>query len=221
LLDLARHRGTPQSIVLRARIVLAAGDGVANRQLARALETSVPTALLWRGRYEADGWAGILEDRPRSGRPKQISADKEAAIVEATLKTKPHGATHWSVRTLAKSQGVSKATIQRIWRKYRLLPHRVESFKFSTDPVFVPKVREIVGLYLSPPDKAILLSVDEKEPDWRWIGRSRFFLCDLVFPNVRPTTRNVMRPLPSSPRSMCWTEPSSANVIHDIAIKSF
>jgi transposase len=162
LLDLARYRSTPQSIVLRARIVLGAGDGVANRQLARDLQTSVPTVLLWRGRYEVEGLAGILEDRPRPGRPKQISADKEAAIVEATLQTKPKDATHWSVRTLAKAQGVSKATIQRIWRKYRLQPHRVESFKFSTDPAFVPKVRDIVGLYLNPPDKAILLSVDEK-----------------------------------------------------------
>jgi hypothetical protein len=104
-----------------------------------------------------------LEDRPRPRRPKQISAKEEAAIVEATLKTKPRDATHWSVRTLAKAQqGVSKATIQRIWRKYRLRPHRVESFKFSTDPAFVPKVRDIVGLYLSPPNKAILLSVNEK-----------------------------------------------------------
>jgi transposase len=162
LLELARHRSTPQSIVLRTRIVLGAGDGVANRQLARNLQTSVPTVLLWRRRFETDGLAGILEDRPRPGRPKQISADQEAAIVEATLKTKPKDATHWSVRTLAKAHGVSKATIQRIWHKYRLQPHRVESFKFSTDPDFVLKVRDIVGLYLSPPDKAILLSVDEK-----------------------------------------------------------
>ena len=135
---------------------------MANRQLARNLNTSVPTVLLWRNRYDSDGLAGILEDRPRSGRPKRISAETEAGIVEATMKTKPKDATHWSVRTLAKAQRVSPATVQRIWHKYRLQPHRVESFKFSTDPAFIPKVRDIVGLYLNPPDKAILLSVDEK-----------------------------------------------------------
>jgi transposase len=162
LAQVSRHRSTPQSIVLRVKIVLGAGDGMANRQLARNLNTSVPTVLLWRSRYNSDGLAGILEDRPRSGRPKQISAEKEATIVEATMKTKPKDATHWSVRTLAKAQRVSPATVQRIWHKYRLQPHRVESFKFSTDPAFIPKVRDIVGLYLNPPDKAILLSVDEK-----------------------------------------------------------
>lgn len=162
VVDLSRRRGTPQSIVLRAKIVLGAAEGVANRQLARRLDTSVPTVLLWRGRYAVEGLASILEDRPRSGRPKQISAEKEAAIVEATMKTKPQDATHWSVRTMAKAQRVSPTTVQRIWRKYKLQPHRVKSFKFSTDPQFVGKVRDIVGLYLNPPDKAILLSVDEK-----------------------------------------------------------
>jgi len=162
LLDLIRHRSTPQSIVLRVQIVLGAGDGVANRQLARTLQTSVPTVLLWRSRYQAEGLAGILQDRPRPGRPKQISAEEEAAIVEATIQSKPKDATHWSVRTMARAQGVSKASIQRIWHKYRLQPHRVESFKFSTDPAFVAKVRDVVGLYLHPPDKAFLLSVDEK-----------------------------------------------------------
>jgi putative transposase len=93
---------------------------------------------------------GILEDRPRSGRPKQISAEREAAIVEATMKTTPKNATHWSVRSMAASQKVSPATVQRIWNKHELQPHRVESFKFSTDPEFAPKVRDIVGLYIEP-----------------------------------------------------------------------
>jgi transposase len=106
--------------------------------------------------------AGVLEDRHRSGRPKQIPAEKEAAIVEATIKTTPKDATHWSVRAMAASQKVSPATVQRIWKKHKLQPHRVESFKFSTDPEFAPKVRDIVGLYMNPPDRAIVLSVDEK-----------------------------------------------------------
>ncbi len=105
---------------------------------------------------------GILEDRPRSGRPKEIAPDQEAALIDKTLHCRPKDATHWSVRSMAREQGLSPATVQRIWSKHHLQPHRVESFKFSTDPEFVTKVRDIVGLYLNPPDKAIVLSVDEK-----------------------------------------------------------
>ncbi len=159
---ISRHRSTPRGIVLRVNIVLGAAAGTANHVLARNLSTSLPTVLLWRRRYETDGLAGVLEDRQRSGRPKRISAEREAAIVEATIKTTPKDATHWSVRTMAASQKLSPATVQRIWKKHKLQPHRVESFKFSTDPEFVPKVRDIVGLYLHPPDRAIVLSVDEK-----------------------------------------------------------
>jgi len=159
---ISRHRNTPKGIVLRVNIVLGAAEGLANHVLARNLSTSLPTVLLWRRRYESDGLAAVLEDRQRSGRPKQISAEKEAAIVEATIKTNPKDATHWSVRSMASSQKVSPATVQRIWKKHKLQPHRVESFKFSTDPDFAPKVRDIVGLYVNPPDRAIVLSVDEK-----------------------------------------------------------
>ena len=162
LLAISRHRGTPRGIVLRINIVIGAADGMANHVLARSLSTSLPTVLLWRRRYESDGIEGILEDRPRSGRPKQISEKKETAIVEATMRTTPKDATHWSSRTMAVVQKVSPATVQRIWKKHKLQPHRVDSFKFSTDPEFAPKVRDIVGLYLNPPDKAIVLSVDEK-----------------------------------------------------------
>jgi transposase len=143
-------------------IILGAAEGVANHVLARNLSTSLPTVLLWRKRYKSEGMEGILEDRPRSGRPKRISEEREAAIVEATMKTTPKDATHWSVRAMAASQKVSPATVQRIWKKHKLQPHRVESFKFSNDPEFAPKVRDIVGLYVNPPDKAIVLSVDEK-----------------------------------------------------------
>jgi transposase len=162
LMAISRQRITPRGIVLRINIILGAAEGMANRVLARKLSTSVPTVLLWRKRYERDGLAGILEDRPRTGRPKQISAEQEAAIVEATMKTRPKDATHWSVRAMAAAQKVSSATVQRIWTKHKLQPHRVESFKFSNDSQFAPKVRDIVGLYMNPPDKAIVLSVDEK-----------------------------------------------------------
>jgi len=162
LLALSRHRGTPKGIVLRVNIVLGASEGIANHLLARNLETSLPTVLLWRRRFRSDGVAGILEDRPRSGRPKQIPEERETAIVEATIHTTPKDATHWSIRSMAASQKVSPATVQRIWKKHKLQPHRVESFKFSNDPEFAGKVRDIVGLYLNPPDKAVVLSVDEK-----------------------------------------------------------
>lgn len=159
---IARHRSTPRGILLRVNIVLGASEGIANHLLARKLSTSVPTVLLWRERYGSGGLPSVLEDRPRSGRPKRISVEKEAAIVNATIKTTPKDATHWSVRSMAASQAVSPATVQRIWKKHRLQPHRVERFKFSTDPEFAPKVRDIVGLYMNPPDRAIILSVDEK-----------------------------------------------------------
>jgi transposase len=162
LLALSRQRNIPQGILLRVKIVLSAAQGRANHLLARDLSTTVTTGLLWRKRYEADGLAGLFTDRPRSGRPKQISSDKEAAIVEATIRTVPKDATHWSVRAMAVSQKVSPATVLRIWKKHKLQPHRIESFKFSNDPEFAPKVRDIVGLSMNPPDKAIVLSVDEK-----------------------------------------------------------
>lgn len=162
LLALSRHRRTPRGIVLRLNIVLGAAEGIANHALARKLSTSLPTVLLWRRRFNSGGLAAVLEDRPRSGRPKQISEQREAALVEATIRTTPSDATHWSVRTMAASQKLSPATVQRIWKKHKLQPHRVESFKFSSDPEFALKVRDIVGLYINPPQKAIVLSMDEK-----------------------------------------------------------
>ncbi len=162
LVQFTALRSVPQSVALRARIVLGAADGIGNKVLARRLATSLPTVLLWRGRFQAEGLPGILEDRPRSGRPKEITLEQEAALIDMTLHSSPKSATHWSVRLMAREQGVSPATVQRIWKKHHLQPHRVESFKFSTDPQFVAKVRDIVGLYLKPPDKAIVLSVDEK-----------------------------------------------------------
>ena len=162
LVRMSRHRGTPGGIALRIQIVLDAAEGRANRAIARKLSTSVPTVLLWRKRYEQEGMEGIVEDRPRSGRPKRITVDREAAIVEATLKTTPKDATHWSVRSMARIQKVSPAVVHRVWKKHKLQPHRVETFKFSSDPQFALKVRDIVGLYLNPPEKALVLSVDEK-----------------------------------------------------------
>jgi len=153
---------TPQKIALRARIVLLAGQAVPNHAIAGRLGTSRPTVLLWRQRFELPGVSGLLSDASRPGRKKAISPEIIKQVVETTLRTKPRGATHWSTRTLAKALKLSRMTVQRIWRQHDLQPHRVEKFKLSRDPHFVEKLRDVVGLYLDPPDKALVLSVDEK-----------------------------------------------------------
>jgi transposase len=153
---------TPQRVAQRARIVLGAAAGMANHRLAKELGISRPTLLLWRQRYQEAGVTGLLKDAPRPGRRKRIRSTKVEAIVTATLQTTPRDATHWSVRTLAKAQGVSPATVHRIWQAHNLQPHRTETFKLSRDPQFVSKLRDVVGLYVNPPAKALVLSVDEK-----------------------------------------------------------
>ena len=162
LQKLANGRNTAQKVVLRAKIVLGAAEGLSNNALAKKLGTSRPTVLLWRGRFQHAGVDGLLRDAPRPGRRKKISDRKVEAIVNATLHTTPPAATHWSVRSMAKAQKVSPSTVHRIWRAYGLQPHRTKTFKLSRDPEFVSKLRDIVGLYLNPPDKALVLSVDEK-----------------------------------------------------------
>ena len=204
LLEISRHRSTPRGVVLRVDIVLGAAEGIANHVLARNLSTSLPTILLWRRRFDSGGLAAVLEDRPRSGRPKQISAEREQAIVERTMKTTPKDATHWSVRAMAASQKVSPATVQRIWKKHKLQPPRVETFKFSNDPEFARKVRDIVGLYMNPPDKAIVLSVDEKARFKRWTARNRFFHCGPACQHGKRTIMSATERPHCSPHSTFW-----------------
>jgi len=159
---LVRSGKTPQKIVLRARIILAAAEGRPNNAIATELQTSRPTVLLWRQRFVRLGVSGILKDAKRPGRKRRISEELVQQVVEKTLHSTPGGQTHWSTRTMAKEVGVSHDTIHRIWQQHGLAPHRVESFKLSKDPKFVEKLREVVGLYLDPPEKALVLSVDEK-----------------------------------------------------------
>lgn len=159
---LARAPKAPQRVALRAKIVLGAADGRSVNGLAQDLGVSRPTVLLWRRRYGEAGVDGLLKDAPRPGRKKRISSQKIEAIVNATLHKKPKDATHWSTRMMARAQGVSEATVRRIWKGHGLRPHRVKTFKLSRDPEFVSKLRDVVGLYLNPPDKALLLCVDEK-----------------------------------------------------------
>lgn len=145
---------------LRARIVLACGDGEGVRQVARRYEVTPATVCQWRSRYRQEGLAG-LRTRSGRGRPRRVTAAKERAVVARTL-SRPKAATHWSCRTLAKEVGLSPSTVHRIWQTYDLQPHRTTSFKFSRDPEFERKLTDVVGLYLSPPEKALVLCVDEK-----------------------------------------------------------
>ncbi len=157
------HSGkTPQKIVLRARIVLLASQGMPNNAISQQVSASRPTVLLWRGRFAQFGVPGLMCDAKRPGRKRALSAEKVKAVVEATLQTTPTNATHWSLRSMAKAQGLSRMAVQRIWKAHKLQPHRAETFKLSRDPQFVGKVRDVVGLSLNPPDKALVLSVDEK-----------------------------------------------------------
>jgi transposase len=158
---IAGHK-TPQSVAKRARIIQMAAQGLSNSEIARRTATSRPTVILWRERFASGGTAALSEVQPGRGRKRDVSAEKVKKIVEATLHSRPKGATHWSCRTLAKAQGVSPATIQRIWDAHGLKPHRVRSFKLSRDPRFIEKLTDVVGLYLNPPEKAVVLCVDEK-----------------------------------------------------------
>jgi transposase len=145
----------------RARIVLRCGEGAASREVARELRVTEQTVGKWRKRYIERGVAGLL-DEPRPGAPRRVSDDQVEEVVTATLETMPRGATHWSTRSMAERSGLSHTTVRQIWNAFGLQPHRVETFKLSNDPQFVEKVRDIVGLYLHPPEAALVLCVDEK-----------------------------------------------------------
>ena len=145
----------------RADIVLLAADGLNNCAIAAKVGVTRQTVRTWRERFAKHRLDGLC-DEPRCGAPRKIGDDQIEAIVVKTLEEKPTGATHWSTRDMAKASGVSASSVQRIWRAFSLQPHRTETFKLSTDPQFVEKVRDIVGLYLDPPDKALVICVDEK-----------------------------------------------------------
>jgi transposase len=156
-----RRPKTAQALAQRARIVLAAGEGRPNDVIARELLITPHTVGKWRRRYLELGPGGLL-DEPRPGTPRTIGDDRVEAVIVKTLEEKPTDATHWSTRSMARRMGLSQSSIGRIWRAFGLQPQRAESFKLSTDPLFVEKVRDVVGLYLDPPERAVVLCVDEK-----------------------------------------------------------
>lgn len=161
--SLIRQRSTGQAMALRARIVLmAANHGeMLNAEIAATLGTSQQTVGKWRNRFIEQGIDGLTDD-PRSGAPRTINDDRVQAIVTATLESAPPGSTHWSLRHMAQQAGVSRETVRRIWQAFRLQPHREGTFKLSRDPLLVDKIRDIVGLYVAPPERAIVLCADEK-----------------------------------------------------------
>lgn len=159
---LRRKPNTTRKLCLRADILLAADRGLGVRPTARELKTTTPTVMLWKERYLSGGLESVLADAPRSGRPRQVTAEKVSEVIERTTREKPAGATHWSTRTLAPLVGLSHTQVHRIWRAHGLKPHRQETFKVSTDPEFLAKLEDVVGLYLKPPEKAVVFSIDEK-----------------------------------------------------------
>jgi transposase len=161
LVALTLRRKTAQALALRARIVLACADGVDNKVVAARQRVTQQTVSKWRARFVEQRLDGLL-DAPRPGAPRSIDDARVDAVIAKTLESVPTGATHWSTRTMAREMDVSQTAVTRIWRAFGLQPHRQETFKLSSDPLFVEKVRDIVGLYLDPPLKAMVLCVDEK-----------------------------------------------------------
>lgn len=163
LTEWTRRRKSAQALALRARIVLACAQGALNGEVAQRLRVTPQTVGKWRRRFidlRLDG----LPDAPRPGQPRKISDAKVEEVIARTQESAPVGATHWSTRQMAKAARLNQTAVGRIWRAFGLQPHRQETFKLSTDPLFIDKVRDIVGLYLAPPTRAVVLCVDEKSP---------------------------------------------------------
>jgi transposase len=215
----ARRPTTAQALALRARIVLACSSGQPDTAIASEARVNRLTVGRWRRRFLAKGVAGLL-DEPRPGAPRTITDEHVERVIRLTRETKPRDATHWSTRAMAQRCGLSQTAISRIWRAFVLQPHRIETFKLSKDPLFIEKVRDIVGLYLHPPDKALVLCVDEKT-QIQALDRSPCCRCARDSRNAeRMTTHGMGRPR-CSPRSTRRRARSSARSTSGNAPASF
>jgi transposase len=195
----ARRAKSSQALALRCRIVLACAEGVSNAEVVKRLGVSRPTVTKWRSRFVARRLEG-LADEPRPGAARTITDQQIEQVLVTTLETTPKDATHWSTRSLARQLGMSQSAISRIWRAFGLKPHLVDTFKLSTDPQFIDKVRDVVGLYLNPPEAALVLWVDERS-SIQALDRTAPILPLLPgVPSARPTTTPATAP-------PTWTPP--------------
>ena len=199
---MASSRSLPHGLVTRVRIVLLSADGLSNKDIAARLRLNQVTVGLWRRRFVKQGLTGLHEEL-RSGRPRSIPDERVATLIRRTLRTKPKDGTHWSCRSLAAETRLSKSTVQRIWRAFGLQPHRARHFQLSNDPFFVAKVRDVVGLYLNPPDKALVLCVDEKSQIQALeLSQPMLPLGLAMSKESRTTTSDTARPLCSRPSTL-------------------
>jgi putative transposase len=199
---MASSRSLAHGLVTRVRIVLLSADGLSNKDIAARLRLNQVTVGLWRRRFVKQGLTGLHEEL-RSGRPRSIPDERVATLIRRTLRTKPKDGTHWSCRSLAAETRLSKSTVQRIWRAFGLQPHRARHFQLSNDPFFVEKVRDIVGLYLNPPDKALVCVWMRRARFKRWSVASRCCPWGLAMSKEsRTTTSDTARPLCSRPSTL-------------------
>ena len=195
------HRACSQPVLARrARVILASARGLANPVVAKQARCLLGMVNKWRSRFLKKRLEGLY-DEPRPGAPRKVTEAQVEKLVIQTLESTPRGQTHWSTRSLAQSSGLSRMTISRIWRAFGLQPHRTETFKLSPDPLLIEKVRDIVGLYMNPPDHALVFCVDKKS-QIRWIAPSRCCPCAPVRPSGVPTTTSATGPPPCLRR---WT----------------
>lgn len=194
VLDSYAHRSrTAPVLARRARVVLECASGLDNKTVARKLRVREQTVCKWRGRFVRKRLDG-LTDEPRPGAPRQVTDEAVERVVVRTLETTPRGQTHWSLRGMAKATGMSRMTISRIWHAFGLQPHRSDTFKLSPDPLLIEKVRDIVGLYLHPPDRAVVCALTRSLRFKRSIGLSHFCQCDLDRLSDARTTTNGTAP---------------------------
>ena len=195
----ARRPTTAQAVAQRARMILLCAGGANNGTVARRLQVTRQTVGRWRARFIADRLEGLL-DEPRPGAPRTIRDADVERVITRTLESTPRDATHWSTRAMAKASGLSQSAISRIWRAFALQPHRTETFKLSKDPLFIEKVRDIVGLYLHPPDRALVCAWTRNRRSRRWTALSPSCRCARAKRNVGRTTTPAMAPPRCLPR---------------------